>query len=153
MIPLRWQHGSSLPSYLRVQPTWYLVILVLPFFAKQLCLLGCDNRDRLAVICPMEDTKCWDCTGESRIKLIASTFSWSLNKAGWNDTGVKTKTKQLQAISHLVSDWLLLHPRESIVKPAIPQSPAVLEMLNFKGKTALGWGGRMLWMWNDCIRN
>ena len=77
-----------LPTYVYSQPGT-LLFLFFPF-AQQLCPIGCDNSDRLAVICPMEDTKCWDCPGESRIKL-ASTFSWTLNNAGWNDTGVKTK--------------------------------------------------------------
>lgn len=107
-----------LPTYVYSQPGT-LLFWFFPF-AKQLCPIGCDDSDRLAVICPMEDTKCWDCTGESRIQL-ASTFSWTLNKAGWNDTGVQTKTKQLRAISHLVSDWLLLHPREVLSNQQSPE--------------------------------
>lgn len=106
-----------LPTYVYSQPGT-LLFLFFPF-AQQLCPISCDNSDRLAVICPMEDTECWDCPGESQIKL-ASTFSWTLNNTEWNDTGVETK--QLLAISHLVSDWLLLHPREVLLNQQSPRA-------------------------------
>lgn len=81
-------------------------------------------------------TECCDCTGDIQIQL-ASAFAWTLTNAGRNDIGVKTKQNKTTSGNFSSCGWLAsLTPKGGIVKSAIPQRCAVLEMLNCKGKTA-----------------